>query len=947
PALSFAQERLNFLYQLEGSSSLYNIPVVLSFEQHLQAEALQQALVELVQRHSVLRTRYCLHGGQYYQHVDDSWQERLQEQSITGLSEEAVEQRITELVDSEFKLDKESVFRAYRLQRAEGELLVLVMHHIAADGWSVSLLLEELQALYEQACRGEPLRLPALPIQYRDYAIWQRQWLQDERREAQLSYWQERLTALPDVHNLPLDRVRPLQQNYQGGGLSYSLPQSLRDSLMQLSQAHDCTLFMTLQTAFSLLVSRYSGESDVVMGTPTAGRNHPQTQSLIGFFVNTLVLRTEVNPHQSFVDLLAQSRDSLQQAYAHQDLPFEQLVEVLAPERSLAYHPLFQIMFVLQPGADSTVSLGGVTGKSVGAESQVAKFDLTLSIREGSTGLECYWEFARSLFDASTIERMAQHFECLLQSIVASPDLAVARLNLITDSERQQISAWNDTARDYPQQATLPSLFEQRVAEAPDAVALRYGKQQLSYQQLEYRANQLCHYLRSLGVGNGDRVGVHTPRCPEMLVSVLAILKAGAAYVPLDPDYPEERLSYILSNAGVKVVLCHAAHRELDYLQSLALVSLDEEATRQHLSLYSGEAPEVSASIDDLAYMIYTSGTTGTPKGVLLSHRGVVSLSQWSRQAFAITDDSRVLQFASMSFDAMTWEWVMALTNGASLVLLDAEDPRSMVALADCVKHHQVTHILLPPAVLPFLSVDDFSSVELMIVGGEACQPEQIAPWLSGRRFYNAYGPTESSICATARELQSSEDISIGFPVDNTQCHVVDEHQQLVPIGVAGELWLSGEGLALGYHQLEELTSEKFVPHPFECGKKAYRTGDLVRYRANGELEFLGRIDHQVKLRGLRIELGEIESRLMELESIQEAVVLVREPEENNQQLVAYVTLVDSENKAIVTSQLQSQLLQVLPEYMVPRHYCVLQRLPLSPNGKVNRKALPEPDWSE
>jgi len=750
------------------------------------------------------------------------------------------------------------------------------------------------------------------------------------------------LQGSPELLQLPTDRPRPVVQTYDGRTQSFELNQDLTQKLQSLSGESGTTLFMTLLAAFTTLLYRYSGESDILLGTPIANRNHDQIESLIGFFVNTLVLRTNFADNPSFENLLAQIRETTLQAYEHQDVPFEQVVEALQPQRSLSYSPLFQVMFILQNVPMNEVELPGVTLTQLDADNTIAKFDLTLSISETDQGLVGSWEYNTDLFDSSTIERMTAHFQNLLSAIVANPAATVGELPLLSTTERHQLLVeWNHTAAEYATDKCIHQLFESQVERIPDAVAVVFEHQQLTYRELNQRANQLAHHLQTLGVRAEVLVGLCVERSLEMIIGLLGILKAGGAYVPLDPNYPPERLSYMLVDSGVEVLLT----------QQKLLLSLPPHPARViclddgvKIEPHNQENLETEISPTNLAYVIYTSGSTGQPKGVTIQHLSVCNLTQAQRNLFDVKATSRVLQFASVSFDASVWEIFMAITSGAILILGTASELMPGDDLQQILDNHSVTHVTLPPSALAVLPTHEFPALGQIIVAGEACPLELVNQWSVGRRFFNAYGPTESTVCATVAQItHGSEKITIGRPISNTQVYILDSHHQPVPIGVLGELHIGGDGLARGYLNRPELTLEKFIPNPFsdQLSARLYKTGDLVRYLPDGNIEYIGRIDNQVKIRGFRIELGEIETILNSHPHIQQAVVIATAEIAGNKRLVAYIV---TSNDTLTTNQLRDFLKGKLPEYMVPSIFVTLDTLPLTPNGKIDKKALPIPD---
>ncbi|NEU79519.1 non-ribosomal peptide synthetase [Nostoc sp. UIC 10630] len=962
--LSFAQSRLWFLDQLKPNSAFYNIPGALRLQGQLQVTALEQSLCEIIHRHEALRTNFVTVDGQPTQiiHPETAWTLSIVDWQYLPTSEQeiAAQQLAIAQAQQPFDLANEPLFRATLVVLSDTEHILLVcMHHIVSDGWSMGVFVQELAALYDAYSQGQPLPLAPLPVQYADFAVWQRQWLQGDVLQTQMAYWQQQLADAPGLLSLPTDRPRPTEQTFSGAHLKFELSVELTAALTQLSQQQGVTLFMTLLAAFDVLLYRYTGQSDILVGSPIANRNHNEIEGLIGFFVNTLVMRTDVSGNPNFGELLGRVRNMAIDAYAHQDLPFEMLVEALQPERNLSHTPLFQVMFVFQNAPMPEVELAGLTVSLLPAESATAKFDITLSMENTASGLVGVWEYNTDLFDSSTISRMAGHFQTLLSGIVANPIEPISQLPLLSEVEQQQLLVeWNDTTVKYPTDKCIHHLFESQAERIPHAVALVYENEQLTYHELNCRANQLAHYLRSLGVGPEVLVGICVKRSPEMVVGLLGILKAGGAYVPLDPDYPQERLSFMLEDAQVSVLLTQ--QRLVDKLSQhqANLVCLDEIWSQIIQNNQDNPVSEVRAF--HIANVIYTSGSTGRPKGVMVEHTGLCNLAQAQIQTFGLQNSSRILQFASLSFDASIWEFVMALGSGATLYLGTKDSLLPGIPLIEQLRNHCITHITLPPSALAVMPVEKLPALQTMIVAGEACSAELIRQWSAGRNFFNAYGPTEATVCATiAKCTDGDEKISIGRAIANTQVYILDENLQLVPIGVPGELHIGGVGLARGYLNRPELTTEKFIPNPFYNSKsrrvaseatqsqnsKLYKTGDLARYLPDGNIEYLGRIDNQVKIRGFRIELREIEVVLSQHPSVHSVVVTARVDTSGDQRLIAYI--VPQQHTAPTISELRQFLKTKLPNYMVPSAFVMLESLPLTPNGKVDRKALPAPDFQQ
>ena len=946
--LSWAQERLWFLTELEEASATYNMPGAIRLSGNLNLEALQSALSEIARRHEVLRTSFVSVEGTPQQVINSEANLKLK---VVDLQDEEATERET-LVQQQakseaitpFDLETAPLIRCSLLQLdATESVLLLTMHHIISDGWSIGILLRELSVLYSAYAKKEPSPLPELAIQYADFAIWQRQHLSGQILQTQLDYWLKQLEGLPELLQLPTDRPRPAVQTYQGQSYQYAFNSELTQKIKALAQRSGTTLFMVLQAVLAVLLYRYNGQSDIAIGSPIANRSRQEIEPLIGFFVNTLVLRTRLEDNPNFEELLAQVRETTLAAYEHQNVPFEKVVEALQPERSLSHSPLFQVMLVLQNALMSELELSDVTLTLLERETVTAKFDITLSMEETEQGLKGEWEYNTDLFDGSTIERMASHFQNLLQAVVTNPQQKVSELPLLSEAERHKLLVeWNNTQTEYPHDKCIHQLFEEQVEKTPDAVAVVFQNQQLTYQELNQRANQLAHYLRTLGVKPEVLVGICVERSIKMIVGLLGILKAGGAYVPLDPSYPKERLAYMLSDAQPSVLLTQQSLVDSLPEHTSQMVCLDADwGVIVQESLVN---PVSKAKADNLAYVIYTSGSTGQPKGVAIEHQGLCNLTTVQTKLFQPNFNSRIFQFASISFDASVWENFMALCSGATLCLGNKDSLLPGLALAQLLREQNITHITLPPTALTVLPTEELPDLQTIIVAGEASSSELIEQWTKDRHFFNAYGPTESTICASIAEY--SEDrrkLTIGRPISNTQIYILDSHLQPVPVGVPGELHIGGAGLARGYLNRPELTEEKFIPNPFsnELGARLYKTGDKASCTPDGNIEYLGRFDHQVKIRGFRIELGEIESVLATYPEIREIVVVAREDIPGDKRLVAYVV---SENDSLSVSQLRSYLRQKLPDYMLPSAFVTLKAMPLTPNGKIDRKALPAPE---
>ncbi|PNQ41088.1 hybrid non-ribosomal peptide synthetase/type I polyketide synthase, partial [Ralstonia solanacearum] len=863
--LSFAQQRLWMLAQMEGGSEAYHIPVGLRLKGELDEAALRHSLDRIVARHEALRTRFETRDGQAVQRVAPAdcgfaldWVD-LQGQAERELALAALSEREA---NAPFDLEQGPLTRGCLVMLGEQEhVLLITMHHIVSDGWSQGVLARELGALYEAYRAGKDDPLPVLTIQYADYAVWQRRWLEGEELQRQGAYWEQALAGAPTLLSLPTDRARPAQQDYAGGSVEVVFDETLSAGLKKLSQRHGTTLFMTVLAGWSALLSRLSGQEEVVVGSPVANRTRSEVEGLIGFFVNTLALRVEVGSGVTVSELLGRVKGRVLEAQAHQDLPFEQVVERVRPVRSLSHSPIFQAVFSWHNTEAVELSLSGLSLESLVRENRTAKLDIQLELAEVDGRIVGTLNYATALFERSTAQRYAGYLQRLLQAMVADDGQPVERIALLDEAERMRVlQTWNATERAWPA-ATLPALFEAQVMRTPDAVALKYGDRQLSYRELDARANRLAHHLRELGVAADVLVGLCVDRSIEMIVGLLGILKAGGAYVPLDPDYPQARLAYIFQDAMLSVLV---SKRELvrrlpiDWVQ---VVELDdaEPAWADHPST----PPRIQSEPGQLAYVIYTSGSTGQPKGVAVTHQGVASLVYSQCERFGVSSQSRVLQFASISFDAAVSEIGMGLLSGACLVLAPAQALMPGAALTGLLDRERITHVTLPPAVLALMPEQALPADCHLIVAGEACPASLVRRWSEGRTLINAYGPTEATVCATMSRALTAQDMpSIGGPIGNVRVYVLDAFLQPVPVGVTGEIYIAGSGLARGYWQRAGLTAERFMANPFASGERMYRTGDLGRWQPDGSLDYQGRADAQVKLRGFRIELGEIEARL-------------------------------------------------------------------------------------
>lgn len=950
--LSFAQQRLWFLHELEEEQqALYNVSKAFQLHGPLDITALEQSVIAIVRRHEVLRTTFAMYNGAPVQTILADARAPFSIEDLQHLSQQeqagSVQQFAVEEAQCPFDLEQGPLLRVRLLRVAPAEhLLLLTMHHIVSDAWSTGIFFQELAHVYHARLARESISLPDLPIQYADFAVWQRNWLQGDRFERLAAYWKNQLKAIPPILELPIEHPRPVIQSFQGKTLRFSLSAALCQKLTALSQQAGTTLFMTLLAAFVALLARYSGGDDIVVGSPIANRGHPALESLIGFFVNTLVLRVNVSGNPMFFDVLQRVRQVTLEAYEHQDLPFERLVEILQPERNLHASPLFQVMFVFQNAPRTVIELSGLTVKSIEFDPGTAKFDLTLSVVETAQGtLEGAIEYATDLFDAETIRRMIGHLQTIFTGIVQDPRKRISELPLLTNEERQQIvEQWNDTQVSYAAQGFLPDLFETQVRHSPDAIAVVFDKARLTYQELNQRANHVAHYLRNLGVGPEVLVGIYVERSLEMVVGLLGILKAGGAYVPLDPEFPQARIQFMLENSEVSVLLTQQAlEKRLPPNQALK-VFLDADWER--IAVTNVKNPLHRLHGENLAYVIYTSGSTGLPKGVQISHNALRNFLLSMRQKVGITARDALLAVTTLSFDIAGLELFLPLIAGATVVVADRDTTMDGRRLSERLEQDGVTLMQATPATWRLLFASNWRSMPALraLCGGEALPRDLAAQLLNSvASLKNVYGPTETTIWSSLHQVAPSDPlIPIGKPIGNTQFYVLDAFFHPTPVGVPGELYIGGAGLARGYFKRPDLTAEKFTPHPLSStpGERLYKTGDLVRYLPDGNIEFLGRSDYQVKIRGFRIELGEIEAALSECPAIRQAIVVVQGEDLDTRRIAAYIVPRDN---SVSIETLQGVLKEKLPDYMIPSVFVFLDALPLTPNGKIDRRALPAP----
>ncbi len=956
-SLSYAQQRLWFIDQLEPDSPLYNISAMYRMRGMLDVPALEGTINEIVRRHESLRTTFRNTDGRPVAIITPKLTVPVPMTEVASGNEEQRESEVHRLAHEEaskpFKLAVAPLLRA-RLLRVgpEDHVLVLIVHHIVGDGWSGSLIAGELAAIYRAFSEGQPSPLPELEIQYADFAVWQRRWLQGENRDRQVEYWRNQLTEAPAVLELPTDRPRPAVQRHRGAVRTHTLPGQLIDRLMGLSKVEGATLYMTLLAAFQALLSRYSGQQDIVVGSTIASRNYAEIEPLIGFFVNTLALRTDLSGNPRFKDLLARVKQVALDGYAHQELPFEKLVEELKPERSLSYNPIFQVLFGLQNMPRRQFEASGLKVERSSIHQSTSILDMSWLAFPTPTGLLLRVEFDTDLFDGTTIERMIGHYQTLLEGIAASPSSTLAELPLLTDSEQQRVlMEFNETEQPFPKGDLLHDFVARQAETTPDAIALVVGDRRVTYRELNSRANRVAHFLVKHGAGPDVLIGIYIERSVDMLVGILGILKSGSAYVPLDPNYPKERIRFILEDAKAPVVLTHKSiMRDLpDFGGQRICLDAEWGAIAQE----PNSNPVTKTKPENLAYVLFTSGSTGRPKGVAIEHRSVATFVHWGRRAFETQELSGVLFSTSMCFDLSVFEMFAPLSSGGSVVMAE-----NALYLPTLPAKDSVTLInTVPSAMAELVRMGGVpGSVKTVNLAGEALSEtlvEQIYDNTSVERVYNLYGPTEDTTYSTYTLVPRGAAVTVGRPIANSRGYILDGHGNPVPIGVPGELYLAGEGLARGYYGRADLTAERFVRNPFssETEARMYRTGDLCRYLPDGDIAYLGRIDHQVKLRGFRIELGEIEAVLDPHPGVRQCVVVASEDVPGSKRLVAYVVPKSAVAEGVtgeeeLVADLKRSIAEKLPEFMMPSAFVVLDAIPLSPNGKINRGALPAPERS-
>ena len=965
--LSSAQTRLWFLEQLDAGNTAYSLPNSYQLNGNLNITALEQAITELVRRHEILRTNFQVVNNAPVQVIHPPQDIQIPIINLESLSadEQAIEVKFFRDKDANqpFDLASDSLLRL-TLIRLDNQthILLLNIHHIIFDGWSMVNLMQELSVLYDASKQKLPSPLPELSLQYVDFAIWEKQWLKSENFSAQLSYWRQKLAGMTPELALPIARSHH-SQNFQDCCYEFEINPNLNQPLLELSRNQGVTPFMLLFAAFATLLYRYSNQEDITIGFPIANRQQKEIQPLIGFFVNLLVLRVQLADNITFKDILTQVRHTILEAYEHQDTPFEKVVEALRPERNINHSPLFQVMFDWLHTNPSEWKLPGLEVKSLAQARPMGRFDLSLTIHETDQGLKGMWSYNGAMFTTETISQITEHYQVLLGGIVADVEQPINFLPLLSVKEQQLLTTWNQTRIDYPHSKCIHQLWEEQVDKTPNKIAVQFQNQQITYGELNEKANCLAQYLQTAGVIPGTLVGICPERNIEMIIGILGILKAGGAYVPLDPQLPIERVAYILQDTQLPILLTQqkllVKFTDIFQTGEQKVICLDKDW--DSIANHSHKNPIIPVSPKDLAYIIYTSGSTGKPKGVAIAHQSLVNFTSFAIKEYGINEQDRILQFASISFDTAAEEIYPCLTTGATLILRTEDLLKSSDKFWQCCQDWQLTVLDLPTAYWHYLTADLQPSdgripsrLRLVIIGGEEALADNLQRWFGSFQgmqnpplLLNTYGPTEATIVSTIcplREDSLAEDgkVPIGKPIDNIQVYVLDKYLQPCPIGIPGELHIAGVSLASCYLNRPDLTQEKFIPNPFSSAvgnNKLYKTGDLVRYRGDGNLEFIGRIDKQVKIRGFRIELGEIEAAIAQHPSIRMTAVTIQEERREDKRLIAYMTA----DETFDSSSMGEFLRQKLPNYMIPTTWVKLDNLPLTANGKVDYRALPQP----
>ena len=956
--LSYGQKSLWFIWQLSPKTGAYNFSFAADIYSKLDIKVWHQIFQELRERHPILCSTFPMRGEEPIRWVNQQQKLDFWEIDVSDLNEEALNSKVNEFHNSPFNLETEQVMRVRWFTKSnQKHIMLLTIHHIACDGWSIDLIIKELSKIYQSKTSSVETNFIPLQHSYQDYVLWQREMLESAEGEKIWSYWKQKLAGELPILNLPIDKPRPPIQTYNGASYRFKLPEKLSQGVKQLAQKKGATLYMVLLASFQVLLYRYTGQNRILVGSPNSGRSRTEFASIIGYFVNQIVLQGDFSNNQSFEEYLNQVRHTVLEVLTYPDYPFALLVEKLQPERDLSCSPIFQTYFAFQQfqgksedahnvvmGTQALIKWGDLELLPLAMPNQEGIFDLMLVMAEENESLVGAFSYNRDLFEEKTITKMVGHFQILLDAIVGTPEQAITKLPILTPKELQQILVdWNQTIKNYHKDKCIHQLFAVQAEKSPDAVAVVFENQQLTYSQLNTKANQLAHYLQKLGIRPEERVGICLERSLEMVVGLLAILKAGGAYVPLDHKYPSERLAYMVSDASVSLLLTQVSLQGSlpEYQGKVICLDRDKEIIAQQ----SQDHPQTEVNSQNLAYVIYTSGSTGKPKGVAIEHKSPIALINWAKEVFIKPELAGVLASTSICFDLSIFELLFPLTQGGKVILVE-----NILDLPKLKDSKTVTLVnTVPSAITELLKIKGVpDSVKVVNLAGEALKNQlvqQLYQEENIEKVYNLYGPSEDTTYSTFAlvEKGATQEPTIGRPIANTQTYILDENLQPMPVGVAGELYIGGDGLARGYLNQPELTAQRFIPNPFENStnksekSRVYKTGDLARYIEDGRIEYLGRIDNQVKLRGFRIELGEIEVALTSHPQVQQAVVMVREDISGSQLLVGYVV---SEDKLLSRAELFSCLQDKLPLYMVPSAFVILEALPLTPNGKIDRKAL-------
>ncbi len=955
--LSFSQERLWFIDQYSHDNS-YSIPRIIRFQGKINVTSLQHTLEKIIDRHEILRTNFISENGVQKQKINKKSFCELVIEDFSHLDYQTAEKIIIDKIEHDsaipFNLEKDSLIRVvlYKI-KAEKHILYINMHHIITDGWSFSVLTKEVALIYAAIENNNPQLVQELPIQYADYAIWQREYLSPNGLvfQKQSDYWKNQLKDIKTLE-LPTDFTRPKEQTFRGNSISVQINNKVADKIHKLSTNNNATLFMSLLSVFKILLYKYTGQSDICIGSPIANRTKSETENLIGFFVNTLALRSTVNEKKTFLELLEHVKNTTLQAYENQEIPFEKIVELINPERNLAYSPLFQVMLVLQNKLEDELSFSGITLEPIEYKSTVSQFDLTLDISETKAGLLIRFEYNTDLFKQSTIERMIGHFTHLINQIISNPHTPIKNLEIIPPEEKQLlIHNWNANKLAFENEKTIHKLFEEQVEKNPENIAITFNNKSITYKELDEKANQIGNHLQSLGVQPDDIIGLCLDRSIDMITCLLGIIKSGGAYLPIDPTYPAERIAFMINDCNCKFILSNSFSENIfEKYRFSKFINLDDKNVQSDIKNCSTKRIISKVKANNLLYIIYTSGSTGNPKGVMIEHRNVVNLIQAQLKAFQVTSDEKILQFSSICFDAAVEQINLALLSGATLVLIDKELIIDLEQFNKYIISKGVTHIHAVPEFIKKIANQNFPSVKRIISGGDKCPIEIAKKIATTKNFINEYGPTETTVTSIQKLYLTNKpgpvNNTIGKPIFNTQVYILDRNLKPVPIGIAGELYIAGNGVARGYLNNEKLTKEKFIPNPFcpDQNSTMYRSGDLARYIENGEIQFLSRVDNQIKIRGYRIELGEIESILNSIKNINASIADVKEDTSGNKQIIAYYTV--NQKNSIKVEEIRQILANKLPNYMIPALFVEIDKLPLLPNGKINRKNLPDPNTS-